>query len=522
MRVPVRPEILFALFKSVSTLKGVGPRIAGLLEKAAGSRIVDLVWHLPTGLLHRHTVTDLTEARIGELITVKIHISRHRPSANRRAPYKIETTCHERPLTLVFFNGREDYLRRTLPEGEDRMVSGKLEQYGDSFQITHPDYTLPVSQANEIPSNEPVYPLTAGLTSATLLKVLHQVYEIIPELPEWQDPDFNKKNNWMSWHDSLLKIHTPQEDGDLDPTRPHHCRLAYDELLANQLALEMMRNRLKTANGQSIAGDGSVGARILSALPFQLTDGQQSALNEILSDMSTNNRMLRLLQGDVGSGKTIVALLAMAACKEAGKQSALMVPTEILARQHHHVIRELAEKSGMTVAILTGRLKGKKRDQLLEKLANGDIDILIGTHALFQKDVFYHDLALAIIDEQHRFGVQQRLTLASKGKHPVDILAMTATPIPRTLAMTAYGDMDVSVIRGKPPGRQPIKTAIIDLNKLDDVIMDFIVNLTPAIRFTGFVRWSRNPNWLIWPQPRNASESYSFISVSRSGSSMVR
>lgn len=469
-RAVVRPEILFALFKPASTLKGVGPRIAALLEKLAGERIVDLVWHIPIGLLHRHRVSDLTDARTGELITTKIHVGRHKPSANRRAPYKIEATCHEKALTLVFFNGREDYLRRTLPEGEDRMISGKLEFYGDAFQITHPDYTLPLSQADQIPANEPVYPLTAGLTAASLLKILNQVYDIIPELPEWQDPDFIRKNEWMNWQDSLLKIHEPVEESDLEPLDPTRRRLAYDELLANQLALELTRNQIKTANGQTISGDGSTSDQIMAALPFDLTKGQRSALTEILADMKSNDRMLRLLQGDVGSGKTIVALLAMAACKEAQKQAAMMVPTEILARQHFHVIQKLAETSGIRVAILTGRLKGRKRGELLEKLAAGEIDILIGTHALFQKDVLYHDLALAIIDEQHRFGVQQRLTLTNKGKNPVDILAMTATPIPRTLAMTAYGDMDVSVIRDKPPGRQPVTTAIIDLNKIDDVI----------------------------------------------------
>jgi ATP-dependent DNA helicase RecG len=471
MRTSVRPEILFPLFKTVNTLKGVGPRIATYLEKLAGGKIVDLLWHIPNDILHRKKISSLTMSEIGELVTVQVEVTQHRPSSNRRAPYKIEVLCYNQPLTLVYFNGREDYLRRTLPEGETRIISGRLEEYSGSFQITHPDFAVALSDADQIPENEPVYPLTAGLTASALFKAIQQALDLLPDLEEWQDREFVNKNNWRSWRDCAQKLHRPINESDLEPGDPDRSRLAYDELLANQLALEMVRNQFKRANGQAIIGNHSISSKILLSLPWQLTAGQQEAIDEILADMRSDNRMLRLLQGDVGSGKTIVALLAMASAAECGKQSALMVPTEILARQHYKSISEMTETSGLKVEILTGRLKGSKRNQLLADLAEGNIDILIGTHALFQEDVIYHDLALAIIDEQHRFGVQQRLALTNKGRNTVDILAMTATPIPRTLAMTAYGDMDVSAIRGKPPGRQPVTTAIIDLQKLDDVVV---------------------------------------------------
>nr|WP_293962222.1 ATP-dependent DNA helicase RecG [Sneathiella sp.] len=472
MRNAVRPEILFQLFSPVSKLKGIGPRLTALIEKLAGPNIIDLAWHLPTGLVIRHQISELTPEFVDRNVVVALHIDHHLPSRNRRAPYKIQCEVGVQSLTLTFFNGRENYLRQQLPEGSDRLVSGKLEEYGGTYQITHPDYITTREMAADIPLSEQVYPLTAGLTNQTFIKAARQFLPMLPDLPEWQDASLLSREGWTGWRESLLAAHAPTEEADFSRDAPARARLAYDELLANQLALELIRRSMKRKPGRSLIGNGKIREKILRALPFSLTGAQNSALSEIEADMAGAHRMLRLLQGDVGSGKTVVALLAMATAVEAGAQATIMAPTEILAHQHFNAIEPLATEAGLSCLLITGRLKGKKRTETLEALASGAVDLVVGTHALFQEDVKFHDLGLAIIDEQHRFGVHQRLALSAKGrdgKGGVDVLVMTATPIPRTLALTAYGDMDVSIIAEKPPGRKPVDTRAIDLERLDAV-----------------------------------------------------
>ncbi|GLQ07282.1 ATP-dependent DNA helicase RecG [Sneathiella chinensis] len=468
----MRPESLFPLFKSVSTLKGIGPRLQALIGKVAGDHIIDLAFHLPAGLVSRVRLEQLSETALTRQVIVKALVRQHTPSRNRRIPYRVVCQVGDDLLTLTFFNGREDYLRRQLPEGSLRLISGKLEQYSGEFQITHPDHILSPDEEDLIPVHEPVYPLTAGLTNGALIKASRQYMETVPQLPEWIDPALLQREKWESWKACLEKAHTPEGEGDLSPNAPARQRLAYDELLSNQLALELVRRSMKRKPGRALVGNGSLRDAIERSLPFKLTHAQNVALSEIFADLSAPHRMLRLLQGDVGSGKTVVAVMAIAQAIEAGAQAALMAPTEILARQHMAAITPLAEAVGLKTALLTGRLKGKKRDAVLQQLASGEIHIAIGTHALFQDDVIYHDLGLAIIDEQHRFGVHQRLALSSKGRDGnggVDVLVMTATPIPRTLALTAYGDMDVSIIAEKPPGRKPVDTRAIEVERLDDV-----------------------------------------------------
>lgn len=467
----MRPEILYSLFYPVSKLAGIGPRLAGLIEKLAGPNIVDLVWHLPSGLVTRHLVAVLTPDLIEQNVLLTIEVIRHSPSQNRRAPYRIACAVNGEPLTLVYFNGREDYLRRLLPEGQSRKIGGRLEGYNGAYQMTHPDHVVKMDEVDTIPLFEPVYPLTAGLTNQTFIKAGRQFLPALPDLPEWNDKPLLAREKWSSWKDSLLTAHAPTKAEDFDRDNPARARLAYDELLANQLALELVRRSMKRKPGRALVGDGSLRDRISGSLPFSLTPAQTVALAEIAGDIAGSHRMLRLLQGDVGSGKTVVALLAMVQAVEAGAQATLMAPTEILARQHFRAIEPLAEAAGLKTMLITGRLKGKKREAALIELAAGTVDIVIGTHALFQDDVIFHDLGLAVIDEQHRFGVHQRLALSAKGRKNggVDVLVMTATPIPRTLALTAYGDMDVSVIAEKPPGRKPVDTRAIDLGRLDDV-----------------------------------------------------
>jgi ATP-dependent DNA helicase RecG len=391
------------------------------------------------------------------------------PKGRAALPYRIICSDETGFVTLIFFRGRPDYLRKALPEGAQRLVSGKVEEYKGGRQIVHPDYIADPETPEALPLQEPIYPLTAGLSAAVMRKAAWQAFERAPDLPEWQDDAWLKANAWLSWRAALTRLHQPQTEKDLSLRAPHRMRLAYDELLANQLALLMIRKaRIKT-RGRALKGDGRLRASAKAALPFALTPGQENALKEIFEDMAAPERMVRLIQGDVGSGKTLVAFFAALAAIEAGIQAALMAPTEILARQHLETLAPLARASGVRIDTLTGRDKGPSRKDKLARLARGDIDLLIGTHAIFQEDIAFADLGLVIIDEQHRFGVHQRMALTQKGPKP-DLLVMTATPIPRTLALTAYGDMDISLITDKPPGRKPVDTRAVPLSRLDEVV----------------------------------------------------
>lgn len=468
----MRPEVLFPLFRSVNTLKGIGPRLALFVEKLAGAHVLDLSWHLPSGLVTRKKIETLSPEFSACQIVVSVKVLEHTPSRSRRHPYRITCEIGDEILTLIFFNGREDYLKQKLPAGQIRLIAGKLEQYAGEYQITHPDHILRIDQEEIIPIHEAVYPLTAGITNNTLTKAVRQSLEILPALPEWQDKALLDREKWEGWLPCMMKAHAPTSALDLEPDTSVRQRLAYDELFANQLALELVRRSMRRKPGRSLEGTEEISNRIRADLPYSLTNAQEGALSEILDDMSASFRMLRLVQGDVGSGKTIVALLAIARALEAGAQCAFMAPTEILARQHLEAIQPFADAAGFKIALFTGRLKGKKREALLEELRAGKIHVAIGTHALFQADVNYNDLGLAVIDEQHKFGVHQRLALSAKGRPEnggVDVLVMTATPIPRTLALTAYGDMDVSTIGEKPPGRKPVETRAIEIERLDDV-----------------------------------------------------
>lgn len=470
----MRPEILFPLFAPVSSLNGVGPQTAKLITHLAGPNVVDLLWHLPGDLIDRRfqpKLAELTEANDGQIVTLTLKVWGHEAPASKRLPYRVRCTDGSGgEITLIFFHARPDYLLRTLPEGAIRIVSGKLEHFRGDLQITHPDYILSQQEFEAMPQVEPVYSLTAGLAARTLYKAIGGALARAPALPEWQDGPWLRQNNWSGWRESLMTAHRPVSAGELSDTHPARMRLAYDELLANQLALMLSRLRMRRQAGRSITSDGRLRDRLIAALPFRLTPSQIMALAEISGDMASPGRMLRLLQGDVGSGKTIVALLSMLIAVENGGQAAIMAPTEILARQHYAVIAPWCETIGVKCALLTGRDKGKARDNLLVELADGGIPIIAGTHALFQEDVRFHDLQMAVIDEQHRFGVHQRLLLSEKGVRAVDTLVMSATPIPRTLTLTVYGDMDISRLPEKPPGRTPIDTRVMPLARLNDVI----------------------------------------------------
>ncbi|MBT5570202.1 MAG: ATP-dependent DNA helicase RecG [Alphaproteobacteria bacterium] len=464
-----RPEVLFPVFAPVTALKGIGPRMGKHIERLLGEQIVDLLWHLPSGIIDRRYSPSLSDLEPGRIATLEVTINKHHPppAANRRIPYRIDCSDGTGEMTLIYFHGRKDYLNTALPEGEVRLISGTAELYEDRLQMTHPDMVGRIEERDNIMRVQPVYPLTEGLSQNVLGKAVAGALERAPELPEWLDPAFLRERGWESWRDALATAHKPLELKDIYAGTQARSRLAYDEVLASQLAITLVRSHVRRQSGRPTSGDDHLCARVRDALPFELTGSQQTAIEDILGDMLAEHRMLRLLQGDVGSGKTVVALMAMLTAVEAGRQAALMAPTEILAQQHYATIAPLAEKAGVECILLTGRDKGKARTALLERLASGDAPLAVGTHALFQDDIAFRDLALAVVDEQHRFGVHQRMLLADKG-NAVDVLLMTATPIPRTLMLAAYGDLDESQLRDKPAGRKAVVTSTASIDRLED------------------------------------------------------
>ena len=469
-RYRMRPEVLFPLFAPVTALGGVGPRIGKAIERLAGAQVVDLLWHLPSGIIDRRFAPKIAAAPAGAIVTLRVRVDRHRPGRGPR-PYRIECSDETGAVELVFFKARGDYLHKILPPGERRVVSGKVERYRGALQMTHPDRIATPEEAATLPAIEPVYPLTAGVTAKPLFGALSEAIGWAPELDEWLEPEWRASRGWTPWREAVTRAHAPEREADLAPSAPPRERLAYDELLANQLALALMRAHLGGRSGRPLRGTGRLGAKLREALPWALTAAQERAIEEIEADIASPARMLRLLQGDVGSGKTVVALFAMLTAVEAGAQACLMAPTEILARQHDAVVAPLCRAAGVRVGFLSGREKGKARASILHDLEAGAIEVLVGTHALFQKGVAFKDLGLAVVDEQHRFGVHQRLALGAKaGQGTADMLVMTATPIPRTLELTAYGDMVVSRLREKPAGRPPVTTRALPIERLSAVV----------------------------------------------------
>ena len=471
----MRPALLNPLFAPVTSLAGVGPRQDKLFRYLLGRddtpRLVDLLLHLPSSVIDRRARPKIRDAVQGTMVTLEVTVGRHRPAPprNPRAPYLVYASDDTGDVVLTFFRAKPGYVEKLLPVGARRYVSGTLQMFDGVPQIVHPDRVVDEAAFAQLSGIDPVYPLTEGLALGSLKRAMAQGLQKLPNLPEWIAADVISRCHFPSLGEALHRIHFPKEMTDVLPEAPFWSRLAYDELLAGQLALALVRAQLRRPAGLRNAGDGSLRRRIIDALPYALTASQRNAAAAIAEDLQQPVRMLRLLQGDVGSGKTVVALLAAAAVVEAGKQAALMAPTEILARQHIKTVAPLAERAGLRVAILTGREKGKERRELLARLAAGDIDLLVGTHALIQDDVVFKGLALAIVDEQHRFGVRERLALTSKGE-AVDVLVLSATPIPRTLVLTYFGDMDVSELREKPAGRQPIDTRTVPNSRLNEVM----------------------------------------------------
>ncbi|SES67261.1 ATP-dependent DNA helicase RecG [Oceanicella actignis] len=471
VRARGRPEILFPLFSEVTRLDGVGPKTAKALARAGLTRPRDMLFTLPHGVVDRRRRPELGAPDEGEVVTLEATVVAHLPPASRGRPHRVRMRdAAGRGFELVYFHARRDWLEKLLPEGARRLVSGRVERFGERIQMPHPDHVLPPDEADALPTFEPVYPLTEGVGQRLMRRAAQAALALAPELPEWLDPAAMRARGWPAWRQALADAHAPGPPGT-DRARAAaraRERLAYDELLSHQLTLALARAARRKRKGRPTRGDGRLREKALAALPFALTGAQRRAIDEIAADMASDRRMNRLLQGDVGAGKTLVALMAMLIAAEAGGQAALMAPTEILARQHLASIAPLARAAGIEPVLLTGRDGAAERRRKLAAIAQG-APIVLGTHALFQKDVAFADLRLAIVDEQHRFGVRQRMELGEKGRR-ADVLVMTATPIPRSLALVGYGDMDVSVLDEKPPGRKPVRTALVSAARLDEVV----------------------------------------------------
>ncbi len=474
----MRPSILDPLFASVSTLTGVGPKVSVLIgglvaPPGAGgvAKVRDLLFHLPSGAIDRRRREQIAAAPEGVIVTLEVRIDHYQfPSREaRNQPTRVIAHDASGEIALTYFRAQSQWLEKLFPLGETLLVSGKVDRFNGRASMIHPDFVGSAEDAESLPLVEPVYPMTAGLSPKVLRRGIANALEKLPELTDWIEPSVLKREGFPPFRASLEKLHKLQEPADLDPAKPARRRLAYDEFLASQLALALSRRRMKQEAGRPLGTDGAIRDRAERSLPFKLTAGQTQALSEIFADMARPERMVRLLQGDVGAGKTVVALLAMAAAKESGAQSALLAPTEILARQHFAGLARYSDAAGLSIALLTGRDNGRTREGKLAAIASGEIDIVVGTHALFQDDVAYHDLGLVVVDEQHRFGVEQRLSLTRKGNAP-DLLVMTATPIPRTLVLAAFGDMDVSRLHGKPAGRKPITTVAVSFDRLEEIV----------------------------------------------------
>ena len=464
-----RPESLFPLFAELSTLAGVGEKSAKAFAGLKITKPRDLIFTLPHAVVDRRVVHSVQGLPAPQTLSVRVRVVKHMPARGRGKPYRIIVEDAQTTIELIFFHSRGDFLERILPMGEERLISGKLEVFDHRAQMVHPEYILKPEEQEELPQFEPVYPLTAGVSGKLMAKAVRAAIGKLPEMPEWIEPSVLRDKGWPDFATAVHQAHSPKSADDVAAHNPARARLAYDEFLAHQLTKAIARAQARVKTGRITAGTGQLQRKVLEQLPYAPTGAQRQAIAEIGADMASPRRMNRLLQGDVGAGKTLVGFMALLQAVESGGQGVLMAPTEILARQHLEGLRPLADRAGVRVDMLTGRDKSAARRQKLEDLASGAIDILVGTHAVFQEQVTFKDLRLSIIDEQHRFGVRQRLALGAKGTK-VDVLVMSATPIPRSLELAQYGDMDVSTLYEKPPGRKPITTAAVPLARLADVI----------------------------------------------------
>jgi ATP-dependent DNA helicase RecG len=480
----MRPEKINSIYSTIATLPGIGPKIENLFNKMGIYRKLHFLWHIPYNVIKREKHSNIQDAKIDTLVSIKIKILDHKPSKFKRQPYRINCLCGDTPLDIVYFYARHPVIRATLPIGKEKIVSGKLEYFRNNYQITHPSHIVDSYSSDQIKDIEPVYTLTSGLSHRLVIKYIDKILKSLPNFNEWIDTNTIKKYSFKNWNTSILSIHNPENSNDLIDNNIFRRRLAYDELLAHQLAINIIRNTNQKRKGLSLRSKSKLISNFIKKLPFELTTSQQNAWINIKQDLESNNQMVRLLQGDVGSGKTIVAVLSMLYAIDSNYQAAIMVPTSILANQHYETISKLLKNFKIEVILLTGKDKGRIRLEKTKKIKNGNVQIIVGTHALIQEDVHFKKIGLVIIDEQHRFGVFQRMAFTYKGIRP-SILVMSATPIPRTLSLAAYGDMDETRITEKPIGRKKITTTSLSLSKEKNLIQ----RLKEKLKFNEKVYW---------------------------------
>ncbi len=459
----------FDLFSNINSIQGVGRKISSYLKKKGIEKVNDLLWDLPYDLTFRSESTTLDKLEIGKIFTINVQVVKYNFPRIRNLPNKIICKDDFGEIDLIFFNSREGYIKTILPLNEWVVVSGKVNYFGNKYQMTNPKYLSKRENIDKIKKIIPKYSLTEGLKEITYRNVIEKVINQIPDIEEWHEKNFIKKMGFSSWKNSIINLHNPNSEKDLNSIFLK--RIAYDEIFANLLFLSNNRNKIKKIKKDIKKFIGTYSVQLIKSLPYNLTNGQKKVIDEINSDLKSQSRMFRILQGDVGSGKTIVAIIAGLNCIEAGYQCSLMAPTGILAEQHFKMLNEIIAYSNLKIKIevLTGRTDIKKRKIILNDLENKKIDFLIGTHALFQETISFNKLGLIIIDEQHKFGVRQRIKFAKKGGSNCDVLLMSATPIPRTMMMSIYGDMDTSRLEEKPALRQKILTLSKPENKIDEL-----------------------------------------------------
>lgn len=475
----MRPDLLTPLFGRVAAIPGIGEKTSKLINKlltnsrlpASEARIIDILLNLPINIIDRSQRVLISDAKIDTIVVIKVLVVEYKVSQtkNKQIPSRVIVRDASGELDLLFFRANPEWLIKSLPIGSTRWISGKIEKYDRRLQIVHPDRMLDEEEFLRLPQVEPVYRLTQGLFPRYIIKATEYALTKIPNLDEWHEASVLSSFKLPSFHAALTSVHKPENSFALSPQNPSRQRLALDELLAGQLALGLMRSQIKRVYREKRAISQVLSTKVINSLPYRLTKAQEKVLNEIKQDLISNTKMLRLVQGDVGSGKTILSLISMLYVIESGEQAAFMAPTEILARQHFENIQHILRDTNIKLALLTGKLSSGKRKDIVEKLAQGQIDIIIGTHAILQDTIEFKSLGIAIIDEQHRFGVEQRLLLSNKGR-AVDLLVMTATPIPRTLALTTFGDMDISILDEKPINRIDIETRALPISRLEEVV----------------------------------------------------
>ena len=459
------------LFSSVKKIKGVGPVISKKLSDKGIENKIDLFLNLPTGAIDRRFCPKLDQLEVGVISTIFVRPVKYTIPRFRNLPNRVTCKDEYGSIDIIFFNSRESYIKQILPLNEEVVISGKVGFYKNKYQMTNPDYIQSIDREKDITKIMAKYSSVAGISPKTIQKIYKEEIEKLKDIGEWHSQDFLKKMDWPTWYDAIYNLHNPVNVSDVNKESKFYQRLAFDEIFSNFLIFSEIKKRIKKLIKVSKVIDEDNLLRIKKMLPFTLTESQQGALKEILTDISSERKMLRVLQGDVGSGKTAVAMIAAYLTVKSGYQVAFLCPTELLAKQHFLLFKKILENENLSVQLLTSKIKSSEQADTRFQLSQNKIDIVVGTHSLFQEKTTFNNLGLIVIDEQHKFGVQQRINLSLKGSVNTDVLLMTATPIPRTLILTNYGDMDISTINEKPFNNTTINTLAKPAEQMDDVIV---------------------------------------------------